>query len=181
MVLKDVGEYYLRIDNEGLWGNNSGINDISFYVECRFSYIILMMDGIYNGNNLNVGNMDGIFGLVYINLDLEGENFNYEVVFFFVDMYLNIFVDVVMEYWKKDLWFNLDDKVFVVGIDEVFWQYMIIFIIGFGVSGIISEIDVFVVIKNGDIINWFELNISERRIDDFLYVFVNGCGGFVSV
>lgn len=179
-ALKDAGEYYSRADNRGPWGNNPGTNDTSSHVECRPSYTILMTDGIYNGNNPNVGNSDGTAGPAHNNPDPEGQDFDYESKSPFSDTHSNTLADVAMAYWKKDLRPDIEDKVPTAGIDEAFWQHMTTFTIGLGVSGTISEADAFAAINNGNTINWPQPNTSERRIDDLLHASVNGRGGFAS-
>lgn len=181
-ALEDAGEYYSRTDNRGPWGNIPGTNDTSSHVECRPSYTILMTDGIWNGTDPEIGNVDGTAGPSHTNPDPEGENFNYQAVSPFADDHSDTLADMAMKYWKTDLRPNLDDKVPTAGIDEAFWQHMTTFTIGLGVEGDISEADAFAAIDSEASINWPEpsANAGSPNIDDLLHAAVNGRGGFAS-
>lgn len=181
-ALEDAGEYYSRTDNRGPWGNNPGTSDNSSHVECRPSYTIMMTDGIWNGNDPEIGNVDNTPGPSHANPKPEGEDFSYQAVSPFADDHSDTLADMAMKYWKTDLRPNLDDKVPTAGIDEAFWQHMTTFTIGLGVEGEISESDAFAAIQNGNTINWPEpsANSGSPNIDDLLHAAVNGRGGFAS-
>ena len=181
-ALEDAGEYYSRTDNRGPWGNNPGTNDTSSHVECRPSYTIMMTDGIWNGGNPGIGNVDNTPGPSHTNPKPEGENFNYLAVSPFADEHSDTLADMAMKYWKTDLRPNLEDRVPTAGIDVAFWQHMTTFTIGLGVEGDVSEADAFAAIENGNTINWPEpsANAGSPNIDDLLHAAVNGRGGFAS-
>lgn len=181
-ALEDAGEYYSRTDNRGPWGNNPGTNDNSSHVECRPSYTIMMTDGIWNGNDPEIGNVDNTPGPSHTNPKSGGDDFNYLAVSPFADGHSDTLADMAMKYWKTDLRPDVEDKVPTAGIDEAFWQHMTTFTIGLGVEGEISEADAFAAIDSGANINWPEpsANSGSPNIDDLLHAAVNGRGGFAS-
>lgn len=181
-ALKDIGEYYSRSDNRGPWGAIPGTNDNTAHVECRQSFSILMTDGIWNGSNPSVGNVDNAPGPTYTNPDPNGDDFSYQAVSPFADNYSNTLADVAMKYWKNDLRTDLDNDVPTGGVDPAFWQHMVTFTIGLGVVGDISEADATAAIKSGAQINWTEPsgNRSPENIDDLLHAAINGRGGYAS-
>ncbi|MCK7549845.1 pilus assembly protein [Marinobacter koreensis] len=181
-ALKDVGKYYSRSDNRGPWGETPGTNDTTAHIECRQSFSILMTDGIWNGSNPNVGNVDSVSGPSHTNPDPNGQDFRYSAVSPFSDKHSNTLADVAMQYWKNDLRTDLADKVPTDGSDPAFWQHMTTFTIGLGVQGSVSPTDALNAIKTGDQINWPEPDDdrSPENIDDLLHAAINGRGGFAS-
>ncbi|PAV24415.1 hypothetical protein CF392_16415, partial [Tamilnaduibacter salinus] len=108
--LEDIGEYYSRSDNKGPWGNQPGSNDTTDHVECRQSFSIMMSDGIWNGSNPSVGNVDNANGPSHTNPNPDGADFNYSATSPFSDSHDDTLADVAMKYWKNDLRTDLDDE-----------------------------------------------------------------------
>ena len=181
-ALQDVGEYYSRTDNLGPWGAVPGTNDTTDQVECRQSFAILMTDGIWNGGNPDVGNVDNTAGPSYTNPDPNGEDFSYQAVSPFSDTHSNTLADVAMKYWKNDLRSDLDNKVPASSVDPAFWQHMVTFTIGLGVVGNVSEAAALAAIESGDAVTWPEpaSDRSPENIDDLLHAAINGRGGYAS-
>lgn len=180
--LKDVGKYYSRSDNKGPWGANPGKNDNTAHVECRQSFSILMSDGIWNGSNPRVGNADNSSGPTHTNPDPNGNDFTYSATAPFADDHSNTLADVAMEYWKNDLRTDLANDVPTGSVDPAFWQHMVTFTVGLGVSGDILEADATAAIASSASINWPEPggNRSPENIDDLLHAAINGRGGYAS-
>ena len=181
-ALEDTGEYYSRTDNEGPWGANPGTNDTTDHLECRQSFAILMTDGIWNGTNPDVGNIDNTAGPSYTNPDPDGEDFSYQPGSPFSDTHSNTLADVAMKYWKNDLRSDLDNEVPPSSVDPAFWQHMVTFTVGLGVAGEISEAEATAAIESGATINWPEpaRDRGSENVDDLLHAAINGRGGFAS-
>lgn len=185
-ALKNVGEYYSRDDDKGPWGEIPGTDDDTTQVECRPSYAILMTDGIYNGPNPSVGNVDNTSGPSHSRPNSTTDDYTYTAESPFADEHANTLADVAMEYWKTDLRPNLANKVPTEGIDVAFWQHMTTFTIGLGVEGSVTEVDAFAGIGSENQITWpdpldgGEAANRSDRIDDLLHAAVNGRGGFAS-
>lgn len=187
-ALQDVGKYYSRNDNEGPWGNNPGTNDSTDHIECRQSFSILMTDGIWNGANPGVGNVDNTNGPSHTNPDPDGQDYTYVAESPFSDTHSNTLADVASYYWKTDLRTDLANKVPADQTDPAFWQHMTTFTIGFGVEGAISESDVLDVLQKkakgetADDIVWPQPygDAGSPNIDDLLHAAINGRGGYAS-
>jgi type IV pilus assembly protein PilY1 len=86
-----------------------------------------------------------------------------------------------MKYWKNDLRSDLDNDVPISSTDLAFWQHMVTFGVGFGVTGTIHDDDAFAVIDDESSIAWLDPDdSSESKLDDLLHASVNGRGGFFS-
>jgi type IV pilus assembly protein PilY1 len=180
-ALKDVGEYYSRTDNKGPWGANPGTNDNTDHVECRQSFAILMSDGTWNGSDpSNIGNSDNTAGPSHTNPDPNGSDFTYSPVSPFSDSHNRTLADVAMEYWKNDLRTDLVNDVPTEGIDPAFWQHMVTFTVGLGVTGSVDETAATAAIASGASINWPNPNNASGKIDDLLHAAINGRGGYAS-
>jgi type IV pilus assembly protein PilY1 len=179
-ALKDVGRYYSRSDNRGPWGERPGFNDTTDHIECRQSFAILMSDGTWNGSNPSVGNSDNTDGASIPNHTPGGSGFAYSPQAPFSDNHSNTLADVAMEYWKKDLRTDLDNKVAVTSTDPAFWQHMTTFTIGLGVAGSVSEEDALAALASGNTINWPNPSSASAKIDDLLHAAINGRGGYAS-
>lgn len=187
-ALDDAGQYFSRTDNAGPWGADPGINDNASHLSCRASYTILMTDGYWstgNDNDANTSgaraNVDSAAGTAITNPD--GGSYTYGAVSPFTDSYENTLADVAMYYWKRDLRTDLANQVPVKegSIDPAFWQHMVTFGVGFGVTGTVDKDTAFAAIKSGASVNWPDPHDSETaKVDDLLHASVNGHGGFFS-
>jgi len=63
-------------------------------------------------------------------------------------------------------------------IDPAFWQHMVTFGVGLGVTGSIDPETAFDAILSGDEIDWPNPNSDPAKVDDLLHAAVNGRGGF---
>lgn len=183
-ALDDAGIYYSRTDNRGPWGNTPGTNDTTDHLTCRQSYTVLMTDGYWNSSAAGTSgaraNNDGTDGPTITGPD--SQSFTYEAVSPFTDGWSNTLADVAMYYWKRDLRTDLDNEVPVSPIDPAFWQHMVTFGVGLGVTGTIDPDDAFAAIDSGATITWPQPSTSgtTEKIDDLLHAGVNSRGGFFS-
>jgi len=181
-ALKRAGEYFRRSDNRGPWGNTPGSNDPTPHLTCRSSYTILMTDGYWNGGNPSgIGNQDGTNGPVITAPD--GTTFQYTPTNPYQDGHSNTLADVAMSYWKRDLRPDLANEVPVNAANEAFWQHMVTFGVGLGVTGSIDPDDAWQAVQNSSPIAWpnpHPYDAYAAKIDDLLHAGVNSRGGFFS-
>jgi len=175
-ALEGVGEYYSRDDDQGPWSRTPGESggDPNGQRECRSSYSMLMTDGEWDPENLGIGNVDDASGPTISGPD--GETFQYTPEPPFADDNANFLADVAMEYWNRDLRGDLENRV-PVGDEDVnpaFWQHMVTFTIGFGVTG---ELD-----PESDLEDLEDGNLAwtDNRVDDLWHAAINGRGQFLN-
>ncbi|MCB1777976.1 MAG: pilus assembly protein PilY, partial [Candidatus Competibacteraceae bacterium] len=194
-ALDDAGQYFSRTDNYGPWGAIPGTNDSSDHLQCRKSYTILMTDGYWSGGSTyqastsaardNVDNASG--PSIYAP---DGSTYQYTPADPYRDSQNNNLSDIAMYYWNRDLRTDLDNLVPTDSVDKAFWQHMVVFGIGLGVTGSISPNDAWTAVENGSAIAWPDTGSTSSgnctgsecpaRIDDLLHAAINSRGGFFS-
>src|SRR5690606_12038846 len=88
--------------------------------------------------------------------------------------------DVAMYYWKRDLRTDMDNYVPTTPKNPAFWQHMVTYGVGLGVSGSVDPDDAFAAIETGAVIDWWGGNDNQNKINDLLHAAVNSRGGFFS-
>jgi type IV pilus assembly protein PilY1 len=174
-ALKKVGGYYERTDDQGPWGETPGSAGGTQH-ECRQSYNILMTDGYWNDGESGVGNADGTAGSTITNHSSPASpaNYTYSAVAPFTDGYSNTLADYAMDYWKRDLRTGLNNKVPTNPDDPAFWQHMVTFTAGLGVSGTL-------VAPLPAAPAWPDPTLGDpQKLDDLWHAAVNGHGEFFS-
>ncbi|GAB2660745.1 pilus assembly protein [Arenimonas aestuarii] len=187
-ALDDVGIYYQRGDNSGPWAAVPGGSDNTAHLACRQSYAILMTDGYWSAssddNDTSAsspadGNNDGTSGSEITRP--AGPSYTYSPVSPFTDSYSDTLADVAMYYWRTDLRSTIDNKVPSTSANPAFWQHMVTYGVGLGVTGAVDPEDAFAAIDSGANITWPDPTGSESaKVDDLLHASVNGRGGFFS-
>ncbi|WP_127475933.1 pilus assembly protein [Sulfurivermis fontis] len=178
LSLQAAGNYFSRTDNRGPWGANPGTNDTTPHLQCRQSYSILTTDGYWNGSDPSgIGNSDDANGPVHTAPD--GSTFQYIPKDPYRDGNTNTLADVAMHYWKNDLRTDLANEVPTNPQNEAFWQHMVTFGIGLGVTGSIVPQDAWDAVTNETAISWPNpFGSSPAKIDDLLHASINSRGGF---
>lgn len=178
-ALHAAGEYYENSSVIGPWSSTPGVKG-GTHLSCRQSYTILMTDGYWSDEGelraTPIKNEDGVAGPTISGPD--GASYTYEAKSPFADGLEATLADVAMYYWKRDLHGSLANRVPTSVLDPAFWQHMVTFSIGLGVSGIISPAEAFAAIDSGAEIDW-EMG-QFNKIDDLLHASINGRGGFFS-
>jgi type IV pilus assembly protein PilY1 len=180
-TLQAAGNYYYRTDNRGPWGAVPGTNDTTAHLQCRQSYSILMTDGYWNGSDPSpsVGNSDNSNGPTHTAPD--GSTFQYVPADPYRDGRSNTLADVAMHYWKNDLRTDLANEVPTSPQNEAFWQHMVTFGVGLGVTGSVDPQDAWDAVTNGTAISWLDpYSTNPAKIDDLLHAGLNSRGGFFS-
>ncbi len=184
-ALDDAGQYYSRTDSRGPWSTTpgaSGGTDLS----CRQSYTILMTDGYWNGDQASTeaarANVDNSAGPTITSP--SGAAYQYTAADPFRDDWSNTLADVAMYYWSRDLrtGTGMPNNVPTSVRNPAFWQHMVTFGIGLGVSGSINPSDAWSALSAGAAINWPQpsADAGAANIDDLLHAAVNSRGGFFS-
>lgn len=191
-ALEGAGQYFSRTDSSGPWSTTPGQSG-GLDLECRHSYTMLMSDGAASGGSSNAAsgarthNNDGSTTNSTTNTNPNGPNFSYTPSDPFQDNLSNTLADVAMYYWKRDLRSDIDNLVPTSSINEAFWQHMVTFSIGLGVSGSIDPVTAFDAIAAGTAINWGDPQYNNTnclganciaRQNDFLHAAVNSRGGY---
>ena len=181
-ALGAAGEYYSRTDARGPWSSTPGQTGGGEYA-CRQSYTILTTDGYWNGDpaseadaQLNVDNRNGprITGP-------DGASYRYVPKAPFSDSHANTLADVAMYYWNRDLNGGLANRVPTSTENPAFWQHMVTFGVGLGVTGDIDPDDAFAALKSGDPIAWLNPETNNAsKLDDLLHAAINSRGEFFS-
>lgn len=185
-ALQGAGQYYQRTDNQGPWSKTPGTASSATFASCRQSFTILMTDGYWNGTLASGGaasNNDGTAGPTITGPN--GASYTYSPVSPFTDSRGNTLADVAMYYWKTDLMSSLTNRVPTSSLDPAFWQHMVTFGVGLGVTGSIDPATAFAAISANPppAITWPDpsgATSTPAKIDDLLHAGVNGRGGFFS-
>jgi type IV pilus assembly protein PilY1 len=185
-ALDAAGQYYSRTNDAGPWGAVPGTNDTTAHLQCRQSYTILMTDGYWtegssydadtSGARNNVDNTSGP-----VNTAPDGTTYQYTASAPYKDGYSNILADVAMYYWNRDLRTDLANEVPTSPQNPAFWQHMVTFGVGLGVTGSVDPDTAWTAVTNGTAISWPNPVGSEpAKLDDLLHASINGHGGFFS-
>lgn len=196
-ALTGVGEYFKRTDSRNPWVTDPS-RDGTASLSCRRAYNLLITDGYYNDSSL-VSDEDGTAGSEITERQADGSilRYTYEPAAPFIDSMSSTGVkksgtlaDVAMKYWKNDLQINMANKVPSGNDtpleDPAFWQHVVQFPIGLGVSGNIPINDLnsqFNLFRTGK--GWWDGNSTvapsdPRRIDDLLHAAINSRGQYFS-
>ncbi|WP_373096329.1 pilus assembly protein [Zhongshania sp.] len=191
-ALDSVGQYYSRTDTKGPWSGSPGIQGEQTagwgrfkngeQLACRRNYALLMTDGYWNSTAASgdrAGNNDGTANPTHTSP--SGQSYTYKAVSPFTDSWSSTLADVAMYYWKNDLRSDYLNLVPVTKGNPAFWQHMVTYGIGFGVSGKVDPKTAFDAIASGATISWPDPASDDlNKIDDLLHAGVNSRGGFFS-
>ncbi|MFZ5465006.1 MAG: pilus assembly protein [Pseudomonadota bacterium] len=200
-AMDDVGQYFSRADDKGPYGENPGVGGGTQFA-CRANYHILMTDGYWNNGSGEAGtsgarnNNDGTGGPTIS----TPSSYTYQAVQPYWDSYSNTLADVAMYYWKNDLRADLANRVPTNAKDPAYWQHMVNFTVGFGVTGNISSSTISSALSepgrfNGNpdapnppeagadslTVTWPDpVAADANKVDDLAHAAVNSRGGFFS-
>lgn len=181
-ALGDAGEYFSRTDQPGPWSSTPGQTGGQEYA-CRQSYTIMTTDGYWNGdaasNSSAQANVDNANGPTISGPDAQ--SYRYVPKAPFNDSQANTLADVAMHYWSRDLHTSLANRVPTDPANPAFWQHMVTFGVGLGLSGSIDPTSAFAAINTGATVIWPNPTASDSaKLDDLLHASVNSRGGFFS-
>ncbi|MBK7492089.1 MAG: pilus assembly protein PilC [Nitrosomonas sp.] len=171
-----VGEYFKRTDDKGPWGETPGTTGGTQHV-CRQNYNILMTDGYWTeGSVSGLDNSDNLSGSAITNHSSPATpaTYTYAPALPYSDAYSDTLADAAMQYWKNDLRTDLSNKVPVNPHDPAFWQHLVTFTVGLGVTGTLSALP-------SGAQTWPDPTTGDAvKIDDLWHAAVNGRGEFFS-
>lgn len=182
-AMSHVGEYYSRDDNKGPWGNTPGSNDPTAHLECRKAYHILMTDGYWNGDQATKAaaraNVDNASG-PSITSPTAG-TYQYSPAAPYRDSASNTLADVAMYYWYRDLRPTLANRVPKDSANSAFWQSMVNFTVGLGLTGTLNFPGDAAALSAGTK-SWPSTVAAEspETIDDLWHAAVNSQGKYLS-
>lgn len=204
-ALEGAGQYFSRKDVQGPWSCTPGVatpgEDSKDHLTCRQSFTILMTDGYATGGSgyeasaaSRRDNTDGKKDQNTTNKHPDGVvfDFTYDPIDPFKDSFSNTLADVAMYYWKRDLRDDLHNRVPVTPQNPAFWQHMVTFGIGLGVTGTIDPDEAWQAIAAKTEVAWPAPDYTfsncgdgpagtcAARIDDLLHAAVNSRGEFFS-
>jgi len=192
-----IGKYFQRDDSRGPWSGTPGTASTNPQVSCRANYHILMTDGYWNGAAGQSGNVDNADGPTYTH-PKTGESGGYKPKAPFIDNYSGTLADNAMYYWANDLRTNLTNNVRKSELDPAFWQHLVTFGVGLGLTTNVDPKAAFEAILTGDDVTYKGVygegngtgwpqpgsapggGDSAYNVDDLLHAAVNGRGGFFS-
>lgn len=171
-----VGGYFKRTDDKGPWGQTPGSSGGTQH-ECRQNYNILMTDGYWTEGSISgLDNSDNQSGSSITNHSSPATpaTYTYTPALPYSDAYSDTLADAAMEYWKKDLRTDMQNKVPTNPHDPAFWQHMVNFTVGLGVTGTLTAVP-------SGTQSWPDPTISDAvKIDDLWHAAVNSRGDFFS-
>lgn len=171
-----VGEYFKRTDDKGPWGQTPGSTGGTQH-ECRQNYNILMTDGYWTeGSVSGLDNSDNQAGSSITNHSSPPSpaTYSYTPALPYSDAYSDTLADAAMQYWKNDLRTDMQNKVPTNPYDPAFWQHMVSFTVGLGVTGTLTELP-----SGGQ--SWPDPTTGDAvKIDDLWHAAVNSRGSFFS-
>ncbi|MGH8548522.1 MAG: pilus assembly protein, partial [Methylococcales bacterium] len=181
-ALDDIGQYFERSDNPGPWGAVPGTNDPSAHLGCRQCYNVIMTDGYWNGANAPTpgaqANVDDQSGPAITHPTNTALNFQYQPGPPFRDDFGNTLADVAMYYWNRDLRTDLSNTVPASVADPAYWQHLVNFAVGLGVTGSLNPATDLPALSAGTL-SWPDpLAAPANKIDDLWHTAVNSRGEF---
>lgn len=190
-ALDDAGRYFSRTDNRGPWGAVPGENNTTNQLTCRQSFTILMTDGYWNGDAASTAaarlNVDAANGTTVTGPPptpgAPPQSYTYTPRTPFTDTHADTLADIAMYYWVRDLRPDLENRVPTSEINPAFWQHMVTYGVGLGLTGAVDPNTAFGAITSASppVVTWpAPAADSVNNLDDLLHAGVNSRGGFFS-
>lgn len=181
-AMGDVGEYYSYAGNKGPWGQQPGIEDNTPQLSCRRAFHMLMTDGTWNDAGASLpaaqGEVDNVAAPT-----ITGPNFQsytYSPARPYRDATSSTLADVAMYYWNHDLHPGLENRVTPTSNNPAFWQHMVNYTIGFGVTGTLNPLTDLPALTNGTKSWPAAADNSSANVDDLWHAAVNSRGMYLS-
>lgn len=136
-----IGEYYKTTGLSSPYAQNPNVT-LGTESACRQNYAMVMTDGIWNGDNPSVGNIDG-------STQILGDGTTYSPQSPYRDSNSTSLADIAFKYWANDLRTDLANNInpFFADYtgstssqywnpknDPASWQHMVTFTVGLGLS-----------------------------------------------
>lgn len=140
----DIGKYYSREDNRGPWADEPGTSNsqtVSSFASCRRAFHILTTDGYWSGDTAATSgaqaDVEAVDGPAITGPNSQSYQYKASAAANtrYKDGASNMLADVAMYYWNRDLAPNMANKITPTTKNEAFWQHMVNYTVGLGVSG----------------------------------------------
>jgi type IV pilus assembly protein PilY1 len=178
-AVDEVGQYFKDSSKTGPW--QTLYNVTGSQITCRQNYNILMTDGYWNGTGAGsgrTGDYDGVNGPVLLGPGTL--SYQYTAAHPYSDSESGTLADIGFYYWVNDLrsdWDRSKKNVPVSAADPAFWQHLVQFTVGLGVSGSLDPASALPGLAAGTT-NW--PIASNHQVDDLWHTAVNTRGKFFS-
>ncbi|QJC56709.1 Type IV pilus biogenesis factor PilY1 [Polaromonas vacuolata] len=181
-AMDNVGQYFSYTDSRGPWGDQPGTTSDTPAQSCRRSFHVLMTDGMWNSDAAPTeaakANVDNSLGPVITGVN--NQRYQYSPARPYQDEFSNTLADVAMYYWVNDLNPGLENAVRPTSTDPAFWQHLVTYTIGFGVSGRLNPDTALPGLTAGSQ-TWPEPGENRiANIDDLWHAAVNSRGRFLN-
>jgi len=184
-ALDGVGQYFMRSDSAGPWGAmpGSGTEPSSDHLGCRRSFHLLMTDGVWNGADAqtSVGDADNTAGPVIGGPG--GQTYQYVPAAPYRSSATGNLADIAMYYWSRDLRPDLPNEVRPSQADPAFWQHLVNYTIGFGVTGNLRNPEDLPALAAGTL-GWGTPSLNQENaadnVDDLWHAALNSRGKSIS-
>jgi type IV pilus assembly protein PilY1 len=180
-AMQDVGNYYSFAGTAGPWSDTPGTATTAAQKTCRRAYHMLVTDGYWNDS---IGGSGGTAGLSSVGdqdstngstiSGAGGRSYRYLEGRPYRDGVGDRLADYAMNYWKRDLRPDLENKIVPTASDPSFWQSMTNFTVGLGVRGLLNPDTDLPSLTSGTK-TW-----TGDQIDDLWHAAVNSRGEYFS-
>jgi type IV pilus assembly protein PilY1 len=183
-AVAEVGQYFQRTDNKGPWGAKPGTDDATEQVSCRRNFHILVTDGVWNNSyqapSWTNADFDSQTGPLITGPG--GQSYQYTPSLPYASTLtwgetegtFNSLADITHYYWSRDLRPDLPNNLTPNATNEAFWQHLVHYMVGLGVTGI-NKLDTDLPLIKAGKKSW-----STSRIDDVWHAAVNSRGEYFS-
>ncbi|MFZ6816667.1 pilus assembly protein [Undibacterium sp. Ji22W] len=182
-AVDDIGQYFMNTTITGPWQTKYNLGFTTDQLSCRQNYNILMTDGYWNGNGAGsgrTGDWDAKNGTS--KTSSEGAVYQYTAAPPYKDATTDTLADIAMYYWVNDLrpdWGQAKKNVPPSrdGTDPAFWQHLVQYTVGLGVSGTLDPVADLPALKAGTK-NWPAATANDYQVDDLWHAALNSRGKY---
>ncbi|MFA9275719.1 MAG: pilus assembly protein [Candidatus Aquirickettsiella gammari] len=182
-AVDEVGQYFMNTSITGPWQTFYNVGSTTAQLSCRQNYNILMTDGYWNSTGAGsgrTGDWDNKNGTT--KTSSEGVTYQYIAAPPYKDSTTNTLADIAMYYWVNDLrpdWGAAKKNVPPSrdGTDPAFWQHLVQYTVGLGVSGSLDPVTDLPLLTAGTK-SWPAATDTANQVDDLWHAAVNSRGKY---
>jgi type IV pilus assembly protein PilY1 len=195
-ALNGVGDYFSRADAVGSpWRNTPGETTSSSSLSCRRSYHILVTDGYYSDSEGGTGvDTDSKDGTEVTGGGVKGtDKYTYKPTKPYLDNTASnaggpTMADLAMKYWMTDLSTTMANQVTASKDNPAFWQHLVQYPVGLGVSGTIRSLpsgkvhpdDLAALSDPNGTLTWWGGSTDQQKVNDMTHAALNSRGRYFS-
>lgn len=182
-AVDEIGQYFMNTSITGPWQTYYNVGATTAQLSCRQNYNILMTDGYWNGTGAGsgrTGDWDAKNGTT--KTSFEGVTYQYIAAPPYKDDTTNTLADIAMYYWVNDLrpdWGAAKKNVPPSrdGTDPAFWQHLVQYTVGLGVSGSLDPVTDLPLLTAGTK-SWPAATDTDYQVDDLWHAALNSRGKY---